>query len=164
MSTAGADGGGPPRGAVGRKRATEVYSSALAYELTSQLRSIGSCCGVTHSIADSSFEIARQDSTAPPRIIAGPEGMVPIWSLGQRRARGQRQAEPRTAGRAGKGTTSGSRHGSSGTPGMALEMGLFASRRGSTFLCEFARFLLTRWKTGLLCGAKWLEVGRSRGK
>ena len=30
---------------------TQNYSSALAYELTSQFRSISSCCGVTHSIA-----------------------------------------------------------------------------------------------------------------
>src|SRR6266852_4291380 len=36
-----------------RRRAlqTGLYSSALAYELTSQFRSISSCCGVTHSMA-----------------------------------------------------------------------------------------------------------------
>jgi hypothetical protein len=38
------------------KLSSEVYSSALAYELISQLRSISSCCGVVHSM-DGSLKV-----------------------------------------------------------------------------------------------------------
>jgi|SRR5690242_10739776 len=50
---------------------TQDYNSALAYELTSQFRSISSCCGVTHSIAMAPWLSCNPQSSRPEKDSIG---------------------------------------------------------------------------------------------